>query len=260
MGQEYSVPKPGSKIQVIGAGLPRTGTASFSRALEILLSGPVYHGGTQITIGPEYEIKTWMQIASQWPFRDDTTEKHNMNLIAGRLDGFVASNDYPVLAYIPQLVKLYPDAKIICTTRDVDSWAKSMDAVAKAASQWYLRILLLPLPSLRYFPSYCNDMAKVWYTLYGKDEPTENTYHRHMEWLRDVVPKERLVFVSVQDGWEPLCKALDLPVPDIPFPRINDSKAIDNFAARQVKRALLRWALMVGSAVGVAFGIRWLMS
>ena len=27
-------------------------------------------------------------------------------------------------------------------------------------------------------------------------------------------------------GWEPLCKFLDLPVPDIPFPRVNDSASM----------------------------------
>lgn len=34
-------------MKVIGLGLPRTGTSSFTRALEILLESPVYHGGTQ---------------------------------------------------------------------------------------------------------------------------------------------------------------------------------------------------------------------
>ena len=58
MGQQASVPKPGTQIQVIGAGLPRTGTTSFSRSLEILLNGPVYHVGTQTTLGPEVHIKS----------------------------------------------------------------------------------------------------------------------------------------------------------------------------------------------------------
>jgi hypothetical protein len=61
MGQKASVPQPGARFQVIGAGLSRTGTASFSAALEILLDGPVYHGGTQITMGPPTEIKSWIQ-------------------------------------------------------------------------------------------------------------------------------------------------------------------------------------------------------
>ena len=27
-----------------------------------------------------------------------------------------------------------------------------------------------------------------------------------------------------QDGWEPLCELLELPVPDQPFPRVNDTE------------------------------------
>lgn len=60
MGQHCFQPRPGTKLQVIGAGLPRTGTASISRALEILLDGPVYHGATQVLLGPEKDIKTWI--------------------------------------------------------------------------------------------------------------------------------------------------------------------------------------------------------
>lgn len=40
--------KPGdasTQLQVIGAGYSRTGTASMQIALEILMKGPVQHGG-----------------------------------------------------------------------------------------------------------------------------------------------------------------------------------------------------------------------
>jgi hypothetical protein len=45
------VPKPtdlSRKIEVIGAGLGRTGTMSFSAALDKLLNGPVYHSGNML--------------------------------------------------------------------------------------------------------------------------------------------------------------------------------------------------------------------
>jgi Sulfotransferase domain len=48
MGQSASLPGPGVNVQVIGCGMSRTGTTSFCQALEILLGGPVYHGGTQV--------------------------------------------------------------------------------------------------------------------------------------------------------------------------------------------------------------------
>lgn len=58
MGQQASVPQAGAEIQVIGAGLPRTGTSSFSAALEILLDGPTYHGGTQISRGAPVKFQS----------------------------------------------------------------------------------------------------------------------------------------------------------------------------------------------------------
>lgn len=58
MGQQVSVPQAGAEIQVIGAGLPRTRTSSFSAALENLLDRPTYHGGTQISRGAPIEIQS----------------------------------------------------------------------------------------------------------------------------------------------------------------------------------------------------------
>jgi hypothetical protein len=34
-----------------------------------------------------------------------------------------------------------------------------------------------------------------------------------------------LLEYGVQEGWEPLCKFLEVPIPDTKFPRVNDSAA-----------------------------------
>lgn len=39
--------------------------------------------------------------------------------------------------------------------------------------------------------------------------------------IRGLVPSERLLEWEVGDGWEPLCKFLGKPVPDVPFPHAN---------------------------------------
>lgn len=261
MGQEYSAPKPNTKLQVIGAGLPRTGTASFSAALEILLNGPVYHGGTQVTLGPEYEIKTWLKAASQWPASTKASRDATKALIASRLDGFAATTDYPAIAYIPELVELYPSAKVICTLRDPDAWEKSMLVLSNTTSKWFMKVLLFPMASLRYIPEYKDVLVKQWYGQYGETEPpTKLSYERHMAWLKEVVPKDRLVFFDVRDGWGPLCKALGVEEPNVPFPRVNDGEAIEKFAAKQFGRALKRWALII-SAVGlIGYGASWVMN
>ena len=255
MGQQASVPKPGAKLQVIGAGLPRTGTASFSKALEILLDGPVYHGGTQVLLGPEIEITSWIKVLSHWPPRNETDAALVHDLIASRSDGYVAITDVPTSLLVSELMTLYPSAKVICTTRDIESWAMSAESILKTSTMWFLRGVLFLLPSLRYAVSYVSLIRKVWTGLYG-DKQIPDLYDQHIARLKAIVPENRLVFFDVKDGWEPLCKVLGKPVPEgIPFPRINDSKAIEEFSKKQVRRGLIRWAWILTAIVAVVVAI-----
>lgn len=261
MGQHASVPKPGTKFQVIGAGLSRTGTASFSHALDILPDGPIYHGGTQTTLGPEIEITSWIKVLSRWPPRNQADTRLIQDTMASRLDGYAAITDAPGSGLVPELMALYPSAKVICTVRDPLSWEKSMQGVSNAATMWFLRFALFPLPSLRYFVDYINVLREAWIRLYGEREPpTRQTYDRHVAWLKEVVPEDQLVFFDVRDGWGPLCEALGKAVPGdgVPFPRINDGEAIDQFAKKHLQRGLIRWAgiFAIGAAV-VAIGLMW---
>ncbi|KAH8900754.1 hypothetical protein GQ53DRAFT_708649 [Thozetella sp. PMI_491] len=255
MGNQASVPKPGAEFQVIGAGLPRTGTASFSEALRILLDGPVYHGGTQMTRGASKEILDWNKLLSRWPPKNDADRKRVMDILKAQFDGYVATTDTPGAQLFPQLLELYPNAIVICTVRDPESWTRSMAAIATAATLWFLRFVLLPLPTMRHFPDYINHLRGLYSDIYGEIEPpTEHTYHYHIDWLKRTVPKDRLFFLDVRDGWEPLCKALGKKVPEnVPFPRINDGEAIERLTKEMVGRGLMRW-LGLFATVGIAFG------
>lgn len=244
-------------MQVIGAGLPRTGTASFSEALRILLKGPIYHGGTQMTQGPEADIRGWIDILSRLPARTPREKEEQHALLHQRLDGYAAVMDSPACGFGPELLEMYPDAMVVCTTRDPASWERSMAGIANVATMWFLRAVLFPLPTMRFFPDYINGLRDQYIHLYGEAEPlTQDVYHKHVTWLKDVVPAERLVFFDVKDGWEPLCKALGKEVPDAPFPKINDSEAIDRLAAKMVGRGLKRWAVILGGGA-VALRVAW---
>ncbi|KAF7589488.1 hypothetical protein BBP40_004242 [Aspergillus hancockii] len=250
MGQQPSVPYPGTKIQVIGAGLPRTGTASFSAALNILYDRPVFHCGTQNTMGPPIEITSWIKILRYWLGHD---RQKALDLMQHRLDGYTAITDSPGSQFVPELIELYPEAKVICTVRDPVAWEKSITQVSSLSSMWFLRAVLLPLPGMRHFVEYVHLLGDQWGRMYGTKQPDRHTFPQHIEWLKEVVPEERLFFFDVKDGWEPLCKALGKDVPDVPFPRINDSDAIDRIATLHVQRGLMRWAgLLVGVGVIVA--------
>ena len=47
-----------------------------------------------------------------------------------------------------------------------------------------------------------------------------------MNEVKEVVPSERLLIFNVKEGWEPLCKFLNLPIPKVPFPQVNDTESM----------------------------------
>jgi hypothetical protein len=55
------------------------------------------------------------------------------------------------------------------------------------------------------------------------DDPTTlmSTYERHNAEVRGTAPAGRLLEWRAPEGWEPICLALGLPVPEIPFPWSN---------------------------------------
>lgn len=63
----------------------------------------------------------------------------------------------------------------------------------------------------------------------------------HYQYIRRVVPKERLFFFDVKEGWGPLCKILDVPIPDEPFPHANDRLAVEQAFKALIKEAFVRW-------------------
>lgn len=243
------------------AGLSRTGTASFAQALAILLNGPVYHGGTQLLkSGDEAHIKTQMEILKRTPIKSAADRQFIMGGLRGLTDGYVAAVDAPFTAFLSELVELHPDALFICTIRDPDAWAVSMGALRDDSSMSLLKLMLFWIPCLRYFPRWVELFVVRWnelYSLPGETDPSHQAqWERHMQYVQRSIPKDRLVYYNVKDGWEPLCKALGCPVPSEPFPNVNDGKARNDFAKAQIAKGLWRWALAVTVGV-ICVGSGW---
>ena len=60
----------------------------------------------------------------------------------------------------------------------------------------------------------------------------------HIEYVKRVVPPERLFFFDVKQGWGPLCEKLGVPVPEIPFPKRNERKVLKGRLGKEWRRAL----------------------
>jgi hypothetical protein len=71
----------------------------------------------------------------------------------------------------------------------------------------------------------------------------------HIDWLKRVVPPERLNFFNVKEGWQPLCKLLNVPVPDEPFPKVNEQAAMKELAEMLTRMVILRWGVIIGGMI-----------
>jgi Sulfotransferase domain len=121
----------------------------------------------------------------------------------------------------------------VLSVRDPEAWEKSMrttiwDTIygqSVAAHLSKARELVDPD-----WQAYIRLMARMWAAqgiFSGPDllpgQLTE-AITRYEEQVQRNVPSDRLLLWSVSDGWEPLCRFLEVDVPDTPFPRLNDSK------------------------------------
>lgn len=77
-----------------------------------------------------------------------------------------------------------------------------------------------------------------------KGEKAKQAFINHNNYVRKVVPPERLLEFHPADGWGPLCQFLDVPEPETPFPKANDTEqwhaAVEAFWMDCVKRSIIK--------------------
>jgi hypothetical protein len=188
-------------LQVIGAGLGRTGTMSLKLALERLGLGPCYHMA-ELMMNPE-RTPLWIAAADGKPDWEAV------------FAGYSSTTDYPACLYWPELAAAYPNAKLILTKRDKEKWFESTQATIFSEGM-SARIRGTPIEPFfektvwRDFGARIHDRAFM--TSY---------FEKHNAAVEAGVAKDRLLVYDVAQGWEPLCKFLGVPVPDAPFPKVN---------------------------------------
>jgi hypothetical protein len=76
----------------------------------------------------------------------------------------------------------------------------------------------------------------------------------HNDYVKRVVPPERLLIFDVKQGWEPVCKFLDLPVPEEPFPHENDHNSLHAQINSMALVAAKHW-MFIFAGLSVAGGV-----
>jgi hypothetical protein len=206
-----------STIEVIGAGLPRTGTLTQKLALEQLGFGPAYH---------------WVNVLADL----DQVELWNRALDGESpwevFEGHASTVDWPGGYFYRELMEAYPQAKVLLSVRDPEKWERSFrdTIVAMCHGESLMRLLASARGEID--PRWRRYLQLVDRMFWGPQgtfadgyaEPAQliEQMHRHHDEVKRAVPAERLLVWEVGEGWEPLCEFLEVDVPAEPLPHAND--------------------------------------
>ncbi len=194
-------------LKVIGAGFGRTGTLSLKLALEKLGFDKCYH---------MMEVNNHQDHHQLWA-KAHRGEAVDWDALFG---GYQASVDWPACNLWREQAVHFPDAKIILTLRNPESWYTSImntiypssialcemdDPKMRATGKWSIEIIWD-----RLFQSRMDDKAHVM-----------EVFNRHNQTVMDEVPAERLLVYEAGQGWEPLCQFLGIAPPEEDYPRVN---------------------------------------
>ena len=194
-------------LRVVGAGLGRTGTASLQLALQQLLDGRCYHMAE--TFGRPDDIPVWHDA-----LRGSPPDWHAF------LAEYVATVDWPACAFWRELADANPDALVLLSTRSSpEAWWKSASETIFLVSKREIpeehrdvmgaQLAMVADMFARFCPDWEDEAAAI------------RAYEAHNAAVRATIEPDRLLEWQPGDGWEPICAALDVPVPDDPFPHVN---------------------------------------
>ncbi|HEX3334273.1 MAG TPA: sulfotransferase [Acidimicrobiales bacterium] len=199
-------------LRIIGAGLGRTGTLSLKLALQDLLGAPCYHMDEvqQRPADPDVWGDAYEGTLPDWEVF---------------LEGYQAAVDWPAAPFWREMSEAFPDAPILLSVRDADAWYKSASRTIFIALATY------------FAPDAPDDgwtrMGRGMMTRFSPDwfdeAAAKSAYLAYNEDVRTTAPRHRLIEWKPGDGWEPICTALGVAVPDHPFPHVN--KAAETRAA-----------------------------
>lgn len=236
-------------IQVIGAGLGRTGTLSLKIALEKLGFGRCYHM-SEVFAHPEH-VRVWDAAARGEPVDWDAL-----------FQDYQATVDWPGCNFCGEYLRLYPEAKVILTVRDPQRWYESARQTIYYARSAFFGGRMPVMPRMRRFQMMLDRL--IWDGMFAgrfEDEAFAlEVFRNHNETVRRMVPPDRLLVYEVKEGWGPLCAFLGVPVPEgTPFPHVNDTK---EFRSRIRRIALVMRGVGVAALAALAaaiVGIAWLV-
>ena len=197
-------------LKVIGAGFGRTGTLSLKIALERIGFGPCYHM-MEVFPRPDHVAK-WHRLAFEQSMDWDEIFR-----------GFHATVDWPAARWWREIAAHFPEAKVLLSVRDPEAWYKSVTDTIYQPMKSPAPDGAPELVRLQSEMARKAILAETFDNRFEDKAHAIEVFQRHNQEVRDAIDPARLLVFDVREGWGPLCRFLEVPIPDEPFPRLNDT-------------------------------------
>nr|XP_009862167.1 uncharacterized protein LOC104266799 [Ciona intestinalis] len=209
-------------MKVIYAGYTKTGTKSMTA---------VFH---------EFGYKTYDWLENSWYLGKDweriIKEGGTVEDFRRMYKGVDAVVDVPCYIYWEQISEAFPEAKIIITIRDDESWIRALrkQLYSMVTDYVYISMQLLSYSGWQHFKFYrvCGlaafgSVPVNWpWNLKFNEMTFKRLYRTHNCYVLQNAPKDKLLVLNFKDGWGPICEFLGEKVPDKPFPHANIGASI----------------------------------
>jgi len=204
------------KFSLALVGFGRTGTTSFHSSLKTLGYQPI-HDDEALEVVDLYEEL----------MKDDSTYDD----IAAEMGRRGFDSAFIMTHKFVEWAAAAPDVKVVLTVRDRTKWARSWLTVSSTAYVIEKRPFKWIKALRRLQPFNLEVMVNVPTNghpeLYQHVPTLEAGYDAWVDFVTRTVPAEKLLVFDVRQGWGPLCRFLDRPVPQMPYPHINDRAVVD---------------------------------
>lgn len=238
-------------MKVICAGFPKTGTKTLNAAL------------TELGYNCFDYLENYRFLGDEWTkiFKEGGTTEDFRKMF----ENIDAVMDIPCCHFWEEIHKAFPDAKIIFSERaSEDAWWKSMNnQLTSNNSSIVVQAMRYLSPSFRMMNAYgiqlCMAVFRLDFSSSGWFKPTprnelllRKAYRTHNTYLLKTAPKDKLFIINFEDGWEPLCQFLGVPVPNTPFPHKNKNATVikealqkDPFLIRLQREMMVSGSLII---------------
>jgi len=209
-------------MKVVFASYSKTGTKTMAEALRTL-----GYKCYDFMENYEYLGDEWMKLMTV----GGTTED-----IKRMLKDVDAVMDIPACIFWEEILKAFPDVKIIFCERPEHDWWISMKRQLETfhtIDMKLMRFLSFKHRKLNNWIKQCLLIGFGVSSTFHWTKPTTHNemaskyaYRKHNSYLLQNAPKKQLHLLRLEDGWEPLCKFLGVEIPDLPFPHLNKKGSI----------------------------------